>query len=109
MKRLLTVIISLFVLLGIYYDLSRGTLSVHSNYQSEYAQLEDLTVIEPYIEVTIQPGDTVLSIMEQIETPIPVPLDQLVRDFEELNNGVRPELIQIGKTYKFPLYNKDIE
>ena len=31
-------------------------------------------------------------------------MNQMIKDFKKLNNGTAPEDIQIGKTYKFPIY-----
>ncbi len=53
----------------------------------------------------IQAGDTVLSLIEnEIDGPIPVSIQQVIQDFQELNDGLLPEQIQIGKVYTIPIY-----
>ncbi|WP_102345578.1 hypothetical protein [Bacillus sp. Marseille-P3661] len=128
MRKLLVTLISIFVLYVIYYDLSVGTLSnptsiVLLNSQTTAPQVESSTeemsvkkttttentpISEQglyFQEVKVVGGATVLSIVEQIQDgPLPVSINQLVLDFEELNPNVKPESIQIGKVYKFPVY-----
>lgn len=58
-----------------------------------------------YINAQIFAGDTVISIAEKIhQGPIPVPIDQLIDDFQSLNE-ISPNEIQIGQHYKFPFYH----
>ncbi len=46
-----------------------------------------------------------LSILEaRQQGALPVAIEQVVKDFERLNNGVKPEQIQIGESYNFPIY-----
>ena len=56
-------------------------------------------------EVVIEPGQTVLSIVEHLhDGPYPATIQDVIYDFKELNNGIEPEDIQIGKSYLFPIY-----
>ncbi|MFK4997661.1 LysM peptidoglycan-binding domain-containing protein [Bacillus sp. N9] len=60
----------------------------------------------PYTLIKVKQGDTVLSIMEALsEQPLSVSIEQTVDDFIELNDGMKPDQIQIGQVYKFPLYD----
>lgn len=112
MKRLLGLIMFLLIIYVIYYDLSRGTLPIatetsiqveeeHRPYEQEEAPRL------AFFEKEVQSGETVLSIIEtQLDTSIPVSIQQVVLDFEELNGDTKADAIHIGKTYKFPDYRK---
>ncbi|HLU22169.1 hypothetical protein [Lederbergia graminis] len=107
MKRVFVLFAAIITMYAIYYDLTAGTLPTSSAQQSiavnNPVQIEDPT----YEIIKILPGDTVISVMEKIQQgPIPVSIDQLVTDFEKMNEGIKPEQIQIGKSYKFPTYNE---
>ncbi|MBM7701509.1 hypothetical protein [Metabacillus iocasae] len=109
MKRLS--VLAAVVLIGYicHYDIKNGTIP--SSYTEQPAQ-EVMNMTKEAVDensksyniVKVRAGDTVLSIMEQlIKGPIPVPIDQLIKDFKHLNE-IEPEEIQVGKEYKFPTY-----
>ncbi|MED4353488.1 hypothetical protein P9265_14320 [Schinkia azotoformans] len=131
MRKLLFTLLVLFITYVIYYDLSAGVLSKPTSIvllqnkeskQSENATAKELTVEKAneqeqksvntgkeeelyYQEVKVAAGQTVLSIVEQIQDgPLPVSISQLITDFQLLNPKTEPEMIQIGKVYKFPVY-----
>jgi hypothetical protein len=114
MIRLFIAALICITIFSIYYDLSSGTIPqpgspaaapAASNLISESQEQQTPTVDSMYIEVEIKAGDTVLTVAEKIANkPIPVSITQLVDDFKLLNDGITPEKIQIGKTYKFPVY-----
>lgn len=135
MKKLLLTLLFLFITYVIYYDLSAGVLSKPTSIvllqdkeskQSENtaakAVKEEKTDKQPkgvntgnekelyYQEVKVAAGQTVLSIVEQIQDgPLPVSISQLITDFQVLNPKTEPEMIQIGKVYKFPVYTQTKE
>jgi hypothetical protein len=106
MKRLVGVLITVLILYCIYYDLSYGTLpAVKTEQQPEIATMvtEDMA----YFEKTVENGDTVLTIIEhQLGQSLPVPISEVVTDFQKLNNDLPPQQIQLGKKYKFPDYSQ---
>ncbi|QFT89864.1 hypothetical protein FIU87_14465 [Bacillus sp. THAF10] len=113
MIRFFVVALIFITIYSIYYDLSSGTIpeTVSSNTTVSPLQAdtsgneESSETSKPYIEVEIKAGDTVLTVAEKMTNkPIPVSIQQLIEDFQILNNGTAPEKIQIGKTYKFPVY-----
>ncbi len=112
MKRLGLITITLIGLYSFYYDLSIGTLpkqktEAAEEYSIEPEPAQEPSAIEknPYKEVTVEPGHTVLSIVERLhDGPIPASIQEIVYDFKQLNHGMEPEEIQIGKAYRFPLY-----
>ncbi|MBS4217140.1 hypothetical protein KHA96_02295 [Bacillus sp. FJAT-49711] len=109
MKRIAALIATIILIYSVYFDLTTGVIPRSSAESS--AQMVDVQTIpvqhDPFIEIEIKPGDTVISIIEKLlQGPLPVPISQVVSDFEELNNGTKPEQIQIGEKYKFPVYNE---
>ena len=106
MKRLFGILLTVMILYAIYYDLSQGTLPVHTA-TTEKMPLEKATPTQgfPYFEEKVVAGDTVLSILEdRYHHSIPIPISDITTDFRQLNNGLSPQEIQPGKTYKFPIY-----
>ncbi|WP_404458645.1 hypothetical protein [Sutcliffiella horikoshii] len=116
MIRLFIAALTLVTIYSIYYDLSSGTIpepvapvtatvpATNTDTETESSPLSSPTN-NLYIEVEIKAGDTVLTVAEKIANkPIPVSITQLIEDFQNLNEGITPEKIQIGKTYKFPVY-----
>jgi hypothetical protein len=132
MKKLLLTLLFLFITYVIYYDLSAGVLSKPTSIvllqnkeskQIEKPATKELKVEKAnqqqksinngneeelyYQEVKVAAGQTVLSIVEQIQgEALPVSISQLITDFQALNPKIEPEMIQIGKVYKFPVYSE---
>lgn len=109
MKRLLLFFSFCFILFIIYYDLTTGSLPT-SQLRASPAQ-QSVPVNTPttsrsmaYKEILIKPGDTLLSIVEKEKGTSNQPIEEVISDFQTLNEGLRPENMQIGKTYKIPLY-----
>ncbi|WP_404428731.1 hypothetical protein [Sutcliffiella horikoshii] len=117
MIRLFIAALILVTIYSIYYDLSSGTIpepaapvaapvpATNTDTETDSSAALTSPSNNLYIEVEIKAGDTVLTVAEKIANkPIPVSITQLVEDFQNLNEGITPEKIQIGKTYKFPVY-----
>ncbi|CAG9619324.1 hypothetical protein [Sutcliffiella rhizosphaerae] len=112
MIRLLVVALICITIYSIYFDLTSGTIPEGTSAiasapltDDSSNQFEEISSNEPYLEVEVMAGDTVLTIAEKIANkPIPVSIQQLIEDFQTLNEGISPEKIQIGKIYKFPVY-----
>jgi hypothetical protein len=117
MKRLVIFISIIILLYSVYYDLSTGTLKMVTPKQSVTAASK--TVIEvdadsekkkednqiPHTVLEVKPGDTVLSMVEDLtDGALPVTIEQVISDFETLNENRSPHEIQIGQRYKIPLY-----
>ncbi|MBS4202884.1 hypothetical protein [Lederbergia citrea] len=116
MKTVVALFVITIVMYSIYYDLTIGTLPTSSAalvfskdewvspMPSEFKEDWDIPS-DPYTLIEIKRGDTVISILEELQqAPLPVSIDQLLIDFKKLNEGIKPEQIQIGKRYKFPIY-----
>lgn len=107
MKRMLIFLFMFIVAFSIYYDITEGTLPLPSKATAgeEFVNEEKNDQSIPYFERKINRGDTVISIIEErLKSSPPVPIEQIVSDFKQLNNQLPPEKIQTGKTYKFPDY-----
>jgi hypothetical protein len=114
MIRLSIAALICITIFSIYYDLSNGTIPIDIEQQAARVMTNPPLTEEPetesdsnatYIEVEVKAGDTVLTVAERIANkPIPVSITKLVEDFQVLNEGMEPEKIQVGKTYRFPLY-----
>lgn len=106
MKRLFTIFICLLTIYVIYYDLNHGTLNVKEEPSIEVQAASSDSANTGYFEHEVKAGETVLTIMEKETTKtLPVSIDTLIEDFKQLNKGVSPEDIQVGKSYTFPDYS----
>ncbi|MBG9445586.1 hypothetical protein [Cytobacillus firmus] len=107
MKKLAGVLLSVLVIYVIFYDLNHGTLPAGQNPSMEASTIPSAETEAGFFEKKVNPGETVLSIIElNLDGPIPVGIDQVVSDFSELNNGMQPEEIKSGETYRFPKYSQ---
>ncbi|WP_078552815.1 hypothetical protein [Bacillus alkalicellulosilyticus] len=114
MKKLFFSFVIILVLYSTYYDLTTGTLPEAASKQEQKSDSENTTQPSspgtsiPFQEVIVESGYTVLSIVEHLhDAPVQASISQIVYDFQELNDGIKPEEIQIGKTYNFPLYHQE--
>lgn len=108
MKNLLFLLVSFLIIYSIYFDLSVGTLPHADTAKVEaVAKPKASTPSIHYFEVKVEPGDTLITIVEhQIKKSLPVSITRLIHDFETLNPDQSAEKIQIGKSYRFPDYKK---
>ena len=110
LKRLMIFILFIFLIYIVYYDMNSGTIAINSPLAAIDAPAVETksSGSKPYTEKKISQGETVLTIVEQLHKQFPVPIDQIRKDFEKLNPSVKADTIQVGKTYKFPLYEKEL-
>ncbi|WP_285768930.1 hypothetical protein [Peribacillus sp. SI8-4] len=109
MKRLLLFISFCFTLFIIYFDLTTGTLPTSRQPVSTVQPAVPASQQQPaptaaFKEVTMKPGDTLISIIESEKAGNNKPIETIISDFQSLNEGMKPENMQIGKTYKIPVY-----
>lgn len=102
LKKLIALVFIGLVLYSAYFDLTVGTLPEASTPVTAQEAPSEL----PYKEIEVKPGDTLLSIIEREEGSLPKPIHTIIMDFQELNDGHSPHELQIGKTYKFPIYSQ---
>ena len=94
------------IIYAVYFDLTAGTLPEGGEPERNEEVHEAAGSGLSYIEQEVQPGDTLLSIMEDQSGKIARPVDMVIADFKRLNEDISPQNLQIGKTYKFPLYEQ---
>ncbi|MDQ0213888.1 ketopantoate hydroxymethyltransferase [Oikeobacillus pervagus] len=106
MKKIVGFLIFLIISVSVVYDMKVGSLpssKTETTLKNESISVTQTTI--PYQEVKIKGGDTVLSITEHLHNQaLPVSIEQVISDFEKLNNGMAPEDILIGGSYKIPVY-----
>jgi hypothetical protein len=108
-KRIFLFLFGLLTIYVIYIDLTAGTLPKDETQKQEQtvATMSTPDVTINAFEAEVEPGETLISIVEShIKKPLPVSIEELVKDFRSLNSGQAPEKIQIGSTYQFPDYSK---
>lgn len=102
MKKAILYTILFLVCWTSYADLTTGVLPSGTKIKSQ-TTVPRASV--QYKTITVSPGDTLLSIVERLNSRVPS-IDQVTKDFESLNPHVSSNNIQIGKTYAFPVYEK---
>ncbi|MDN4074773.1 hypothetical protein [Fictibacillus terranigra] len=106
MKKFLLFCLSLLIVYTIAYDLKIGTLQSYSSKPAPVAAVSIKNSI-PYKKVKVSSGDTVLSIIEKVNPEsLSKPIPEIIRDFQRYNHNIRPEGIQVGKMYNFPVYKQ---
>ena len=114
MKRLGILLFALVLCYVFYYDIKIGTLPMLSSYKKTTAaqteKKEDTDTKQKketdtsYKAIEVKTGDTVLSITEAINKKKVPSIEKVIDDFKQLNQNTPSTKIQIGKSYKFPLY-----
>jgi LysM repeat protein len=109
MKKLFGVLFAALVIYIIYFDLTVGTLPTAATKQVDR---NAVTVAKPKTEIPsfeakVKPGETLISIVEHyLGKSLPVSINDLIEDFQQLNPGISAEKMKIGATYHFPDYSK---
>ncbi|MBS4173550.1 LysM domain-containing protein [Bacillus sp. FJAT-49736] len=105
MKRFLAFVAAIIILYSVYYDIKVGTIPSVSHASEIKSNSVHTSDIIPNQIHKVNPGDTVLSIVEHLQNGhFTVSMEKIISDFQKLNNGIKPEEIQIGQEYKFPIY-----
>lgn len=101
MNRVFVLMFIAICIYAIYFDFTIGTLP-----KAEEKEVDAMDSDLKYAYVTVEPGDTVLSLIEEVAGfPSGVPIEKMINDFVDLN-GILPEQIQPGVTYKIPVYHR---
>ncbi|WP_156290717.1 hypothetical protein [Oceanobacillus salinisoli] len=102
-KKIFIYIIIILLVASIYKDLSLGT-EPNENVPTQETTIQ---INENYsaMKVKVTSGDTVLSIVENInEGKGEIAIDQMMTDFQQLNPEVNPYRLQPNTFYYFPVY-----
>ncbi len=101
MNRVFVLMFIAICIYAIYFDFTIGTLP-----KAEEKEVDAMDSDLKYAYVTVEPGDTVLSLIEEIGGfPSSMSIEEMINDFIDLN-GILPEQIQPGVTYKIPVYHR---
>jgi len=92
-----------------YHDITRGTLPLSPGGEVSQEAHQTLVKSSSYTEFdeekiylqVIQPGDTILSIVEKKGQRLPVSIETIIHDFQVLNNGISLDDVIVGKKYRF--------
>ncbi|WP_226667396.1 LysM peptidoglycan-binding domain-containing protein [Metabacillus litoralis] len=112
MKRFSLLLLCLFICYIAYYDFRVGTLPAVSQAASDNTTVPVVTTSISqkksinYFEHKVKQGDTVLSIIEKYHSMLPASIEQISKDFEELNSDVKAHSIVTGQIYRFPSYKQ---
>lgn len=106
MKKFSIAFLVFLLLYSVYYDLKIGTLpSIKAETVPVQAAYSEQQAGQAYKEIQVQPGETMLTILEKLHNgSIPVSIEKAVKNFEELNEGISAHNIQADQTYRFPYY-----
>ncbi|MGN1401662.1 MAG: hypothetical protein ACI4XL_09190 [Bacillus sp. (in: firmicutes)] len=106
-KKILALILIVITAYSAYYDVTTGTLPEQRETADKSVEVsttdQEIPNI-PFFEEEVQPGDTLLSIMEEHDGQLGRPIEIIIADFNQLNNDASPHMLIIGKSYKFPTY-----
>ncbi|WP_408006788.1 hypothetical protein ACJROX_19125 [Pseudalkalibacillus sp. A8] len=106
MKKFIITCVVILFLYSAYFDLKVGTLPTEAKNDMQVQVANSVPTEEvAFKEVQVQPGETVLSILEQIHHgSLPVSIEKAVAEFERLNQNTSAHSIQANETYRFPLF-----
>lgn len=107
LKRLSVYCVFVLLLMSLYKDIIR-----ESSNKDQLANQED--IFEPtlstsfqVLKIKVEPGDTLLSVSEQINHIDILDVEQLIQDFKMINPFVDPFALKPNVNYYFPLYNSN--
>lgn len=98
-KKYFLFLFTVLLMLSILHDLSKDTITPNPNEQMIQTDIEMMTI-------KVMPGDTVLSITEEINDFKSLNLNRIIEDFQHLNPGSNYQSLNIHQYYYFPLYNE---
>lgn len=103
LRRISLITLIILVAVSIFQDLAHSGSGISFSNKAE-------TELPPFeaVPVKVKPGDTVLSITEEIQTgsAYTVVVDIILEAFEALNPNTSPSDIQIHEIYYFPLFQE---
>lgn len=111
LKKIAVLFFAALISYCIYYDLHAGTIPTNAKETAGKTvavqpQTTHRQYVTQYVTAKVHSGDTVLTIVKQISGGPAPSIEKAIRDFSKLNDGIAPEDIQIGQTYRFPIYGE---
>ncbi|GGH79796.1 regulatory protein YycH of two-component signal transduction system YycFG [Pullulanibacillus pueri] len=109
MKKFILYTLLTIISLTCLYDWTNGSLKYIAIDQPQSAEAKTKlqktpSTSKPFQNVTVQTGDTVLSIIERLNPNQVENISKMINDFQLLNPKQNPNQIKIGESYRFPLY-----
>ncbi|MGM9987145.1 MAG: hypothetical protein ACI35O_07945 [Bacillaceae bacterium] len=105
MRRLSIFLTIVFLIIVMIYDMKVGTIPHQKKEKISTSKQDSKKPTLAYKEIQTKSGDTVLSVVESMnDNWKKVSIKQIIKDFTILNPDTEPTKIQIGKVYRFPLY-----
>lgn len=107
MKRLFLYFIIILFIISLYKDLTDGYSSFNNSKLDPIQQTysKEHKIKSSIVAVRVQPGDTLLSITEQINQPLPeLDMKQIMFDFKAINPNIDPFDLEIDSIYYFHKY-----
>lgn len=102
-KKILILLLFFLLFLSFVHDLKKDhNLHEHAYVKTEYSNNNDNHIAH----VKVHPGDTVLSITEELNELDYLDIKKIIADFELLNPGTDPDILTPNTFYYFPLYNE---
>ncbi|MDY0408454.1 hypothetical protein ACFFIS_02740 [Virgibacillus soli] len=103
LKRLCTYALIILFVISIYYDLT---------VTNKVPTIDNSTIPNNNVEsfhvkkVKVSRGDTLLSVVEQINQGISghLNMEEIIMDFKTSNPNIDPYKLEVGKYYYFPIY-----
>ncbi|MFD1038497.1 hypothetical protein ACFQ3N_08845 [Virgibacillus byunsanensis] len=107
MKRMAILLFIILFLASIYKDLTIGVL--FSPEDENEPQTQYTTSNYTIIKIKVQPGDTVLSIMEELNKDNfhTIDITKTLTDFQEINPNIDPHILKNNEFYYFPQYHNN--
>ena len=100
-KKFSLISLLFLLILSFLHDLSKHN-PVHQEQSSNIADINNTEIAH----IKIEPGDTVLSITEEVNNDLPsLDINKIIADFQKLNPGADPKSLIPYSFYYFPLYN----
>ncbi|MHA6250962.1 hypothetical protein [Oceanobacillus sp. CAU 1775] len=96
-KKVFGFLFILLLMLSILHDLSKDTIQPAKTSNKITEEMNILTI-------KVKPGDTVLSITEEINHFKTLEIVKVIEDFKYLNPGIDHQLLEPNQSYYFPLY-----
>jgi len=105
LKRLCLYLFIILLSISIYKDVTGGLFTSEHKPTLEHIKLNHLNA--SIIKIKVEPGDTVLSITEQINdfTDTPLNLQQILTDFKHYNPNINPNDLHVNEFYYFLKYD----
>lgn len=105
LKRLCVYLCIFLLCISIYKDITEGTSTNQDSKEKRIKVSENINT--SIVKTKIKPGDTVLSITEQLNnfSNNPIDIPQILADFKQYNPNTNPSHLHVNEYYYFLKYD----